>query len=217
MTDEINVTADQAVSSSTTPVPAAKPSLKERFKDPARWKKSLTDLGLWFMYGALLTTMLSLYSPGHPIVVGTSSIKQGIYWLDKQAFSYNRGDFVSFPFKPAQEWLRTRYGDDRIFTKQVKGVAGDTIYADDKGQLKLCAVSRLDNTQRCDEAGQVMVHDSVGRPMTPWVPANHQYTLREGEVWVYAPHQKSLDSRYYGPIRTETISGKASPLFLWGE
>lgn len=212
MAENTKETAEQAVAS----LPAAKPSLKERFKDPKRWKKSLTDLGLWFMYGIVITTMLSMYSPGHPIIVGTASIHPGLYWLDKQVTTFRVGDYVSFPFKPSQEWLRTRYGDDRIFTKMVKGVAGDTVYADDNRTVKLCHVG-YDGSQTCEELGQVLEFDSVGRKMTPWVPANHQYTLREGEVWVYAPHKKSLDSRYYGPIRTETISGKASPLFLWSE
>lgn len=212
MAENTKETAGEAVAS----LLAAKPSLKERFKDPKRWKKSLTDLGLWFMYGIVITTMLSMYSPGHPIIVGTASIQPGLYWLDKQVTSFRVGDYVSFPFKPSQEWLRTRYGEDRIFTKMVKGVAGDTIYADDSHNVKLCHVG-YDNSQTCEVLGQVLEVDSVGRKMTPWVPANHQYTLREGEVWVYAPHQKSLDSRYYGPIRIETIRGKASPLFLWSE
>lgn len=205
-------TAEKAVDSLPSPL-----SLKERFSDPKRWKKSLTDLALWFMYGILITTMLSMYSPGHPIVVGTASIKPGLYWLDKRVTTFYPNDFVSFPFKPAQEWLRARYGDTRVFTKQVKGVAGDTIYADDKLNLKICRTSPLGGGEvRCEALGQALTVDSVGRPMTAWIPANHQYTLKSGEVWVHAPAAKSLDSRYYGPIRTETIRGKASPIFLWG-
>ncbi|KVP96405.1 hypothetical protein WJ97_10975 [Burkholderia ubonensis] len=214
MTEHTNETAAPAVNSLPTDTPK-KLSLKERFKDPTRWKKSLTDVGLWFMYGILITTMLNMYSPGYPIVVGTTSIKPGLYWLDRQVTTFYLNDYVTFPFKPAQDWLLKRYGDDRVFTKMVKGVPGDTIYADSEQRLKVCHTSPLGGEQSCQDIGVALKQDSIGRPMTAWVPANHQYTLRAGELWVYAPNVKSLDSRYYGPIRAESVHGKASPLVLW--
>ncbi len=217
MTQDVNKAADQAASSFPADVPARPVSMRDRFKDPARWKKSLTDLALWFMYGLLVTTMLSRFSPGYPIVVGTASIQPGIYWLDRQAESFHRGNFVSFPFRPAQEWLQSRYGEGRVFTKQVKAVAGDTVYADANGSLKACYAIYAASDRICEDLGQILEVDSVGRPMTAWIPPNHEYTLREGELWVYAPNKRSLDSRYYGPVRTETVEGRASPMVLWGE
>lgn len=212
--EHTNETAVSAVNSLQSDTPK-KPSLKERFKDPARWKKSLSDLGLWFMYGVLITTMLNMYSPGYPIVVGTSSITPGLYWLDRQVSSFFPGDYVSFPFKPSQDWLLKRYGDDRVFTKMVKGVPGETVYSDSEQRLKVCHVSPPGLPPSCEELGVALKEDSIGRPMTAWIPANHQYTLRAGELWAYAPNPKSLDSRYYGPIRADSVHGKASPLFLW--
>lgn len=192
------------------------PTLKERFKDPARWKKSLTDVGVWFLFGGLLTTMLSMYAPGYPIVVGTTSITPGVYWLDRTAFAYSVDNFVTFAFKPSQPWLLERYGDDRIFTKIVKGVAGDTVYADANLNLKVChSTAHTGSVAQCEAVGQALTQDSFGRPMTPWVPANHQYTLKDGELWVFAPNAKSLDSRYYGPIRMSAVNGKAKPIFYW--
>jgi type IV secretory pathway protease TraF len=193
----------------------ALPSLRARFSDPARWRKSLTDLALWFAFGGLITTMLGMYSPGYPIVVGTTSITPGVYWLDRQAFSYSTNDFVTFPFMPAQPWLHERYGDGRIFTKIVKGVPGDTIYADTQLRLKVCHKSSVGDAPVCEDIGVAQTQDSLGRPLTPWVPAGHQYTLADGELWVYAPNVKSFDSRYYGPVRSDSVSGKAKPLFYW--
>ena len=193
-----------------------KQTLKERFKDPARWKKSLTDVGVWFLFGGLITTMLGMYSPGYPIVVGTSSIAPGIYWLDRTAFSYGVDNYVTFAFKPSQDWLLQRYGNDRIFTKMVKGVQGDTVYADANLRLKVCHAAPYGGGEvKCEDVGVAMRQDSLGRPLTPWVPANHHYTLRENELWVYAPNPRSLDSRYYGPIVTSAVNGKAAPLLLW--
>lgn len=193
-----------------------KQTLTERFKDPARWKKSLTDVGVWFLFGGLITTMLGMYSPGYPIIVGTSSIAPGIYWLDRTAFSYGVDNYVTFAFKPAQDWLLQRYGNDRIFTKLVKGVAGDTVYADENLKLKVChAAPYGGGASTCEAIGVAMTQDSLGRPLTPWVPANHHYTLRDNELWVYAPNPRSLDSRYYGPIAAGAVNGKASPLLIW--
>lgn len=213
MTNDTKKTAELAVNS--LPSTKLKPTLRERFRDPIRWKKSLKDLALWFVFGAVLTTMLGKYSPGYPIVVGTASITPGLYWLDRQAFAYSTGDFVTFPFKPSQDWLAKRYGTDRLFTKMVKGVAGDTIYADAKQELKICHAKQVIGQKSCEEIGRALTEDSEGRPMTAWVSASHQYTLRDGELWVYAPAVKSLDSRYYGPIKTTAVNGKASPLYLW--
>lgn len=195
---------------------ALAPTLRERFKDPARWRKALSEVGIWFLVGGLLTTMLSMYTPGYPIVVGTSSITPGLYWLDRTAFAYSVDNFVTFAFKPAQPWLLERYGDDRVFTKMVKGVEGDTVYADATLKLKVChSTTYIGGDVRCQDVGQAQVRDSAGRPLTPWVPANHQYTLKAGELWVFGPNPKSLDSRYYGPIRTSAVNGKAKPIFFW--
>lgn len=215
MTDKAKEAAVKAVEAFLAPKPPV-PSLKERFKDPARWKKSFKDIGLWFVYGVVITTMLSKFSPGYPIVVGTNSIEPGLYWLDREAFSFARDDYVSFPFKPTQAWLRDRYGDDRIFTKMVKAVQGDTVYADAQLRLKVCHADPLGGgKQFCEDVGVPQLVDGKGRTLTPWVPANHQYTLRAGELWVYGSNVRSLDSRYYGPIKESSVAGKATPLFLW--
>lgn len=189
-------------------------TLMARFRDKARWRKSLIDTGLWFMAGVALTSLLSFTVPGRPIIVGSNSIPAGVYWLDTQNTSYAAGDYASFPFKPSQDWLRVRYGTDRVFTKQVLGVAGDTIYADAQKSLKICKQT-TEGAPTCKAAGTPQVFDSVGRPMSAWIEANHQYTLKAGEVWMYGTNTRSLDSRYYGPVNLAMLYGKATPLFIW--
>ena len=191
------------------------PNWKERLKDPERWKKSLYDVFVWFLFGGLITTMLSMFAPGYPILVGTNSIPTGLYWLDQQAMGHYTNEYVSFPFRPTQDWLRERYGSDRVFTKMVKAVPGDTIYADAELRLKVCHARPDSGAPECEDIGVPLPKDSEGRPMTPWVQANYQYTLKQHELWVYGPNPKSLDSRYYGPIRSELVKGKATPLILW--
>lgn len=188
--------------------------VRQRLSDAARWRKALMDLALFFMVGLVLTTLISRFLPGHPILVATPSIDTGVYWLNKKARHFSPGDFVTFPFAPGKgfEWLTERYGHHRIHTKKVLGVAGDTVFADSKGRLRVC---RLGDPARCVPAGVPQETDSTGQAMPAWVPPNHQYTLQRGELWVYGQNAKSLDSRYHGPVRTDAVKGKASLLLRW--
>lgn len=185
------------------------------FRQLSRWKRSLYDVILWFMFGIIVTTMLSMFTPGYPILVGTSSIERGIYWLDREDKNFRPHDFITFPFKPSQPWLQERYDDGRVFTKLVMGVAGDTIYADTEQNLTVCHSQASGKPDVCTPIGTAQKFDSQARPMIAWVPAGHQYTLKNGEIWAFAPNPKSLDSRYYGPVAVNTAHGKSRPLLTW--
>lgn len=219
MSDHTPKTSGAATPVTDDQLQASQPgrSLKERFQDRRRWKKSLYDVTLWFLFGVLVTTMLSQFSPGYPILVGTASVQKGLYWVDRQATRYEVGDYITFPFKPSQPWLQERYGSDRIYTKQVKAVAGDTVYADDQGELRVCWARVTPSQPACETLGRARTVDRKGRPMTPWLAAEQAYTLQAGEVWAHGPNPLSLDSRYYGPVSLAIVSGRAKPLLRWGE
>lgn len=198
----------------TAPEP---PTWRAHLRDPKRWKKSLADVALWFLFGLLLTGMLREFAPGRPIIVGSNSIPTGLYWLDTRVTTFKVGDYVSFPFQPKAAWLRERYGEYASHTKLVWGVGGDTVYADQAGALTVCRAPRGAARGNCESAGVPQGHDSKGRPMTPWASPGHHYTLADNELWIYAPNPKSLDSRYAGPVARQIIRGVATPLLLWGE
>lgn len=52
--------------------------------------------------------------------------------------------------------------------------------------------------------------DSAGNPMPVWHGCR---TLRAGEVFVLADHPASFDSRYFGPLGSNSIVGRAG--LLW--
>ena len=191
-------------------------SPQAQLRDPQRWRKAAMDTALFFMAGLVLTTLVSRFLPGHPILVATPSIDTGIYWLNTKARHFFPGDFVTFRFVPGRgfEWLAERYGNNRIHTKKVIGIEGDTVFADGTGHLRVC---RFGLPDKCVPAGIPQSADSTGAPMHAWVPANHHYTLQPGELWVYGQNAKSLDSRYQGPVRVETVKGKATLLLRWQE
>lgn len=181
----------------------------ENLKNPARWRASAKDVLIWFLAGLLLTSLLSTFSPGRLILVRTNSIQEGLYWLDYSDTWFQRGDFATFRYNPRPQWLQDRYGR-QLHTKMVAGVAGDTVYADDARQLKVCTPSG-----NCTPVGTVQLTDSKGRPMQSFVQPGQPYLLQPGEVWVHGPNEKSLDSRYHGPVPTQELMGKAHPLLLW--
>lgn len=215
MTQETSNKAPAPEAFSAARKPESGSAFLARLRDPKRWKTAVVDLVLWFMFGIIVTTLIGQYTPGYPIVVGTPSIPRGLYWLDKEVHDFSRGDYVTFSFEPTQTWLQGRYGRELVHTKQVLGVAGDVVKADEFLNLTLCQ-NQAGHVPHCVPAGTVHTKDSKGRPLYSWVPANTAYTLKPGELWVWAPHPLSLDSRYHGPVQSSAMHGKATPLLVFG-
>ena len=59
-------------------------------------------------------------------------------------------------------------------------------------------------------AALALRNDSNGRPMPTWHGCR---TLQAGELFLLAKHPASFDSRYFGPVRTERLVGRAE--LLW--
>jgi conjugative transfer signal peptidase TraF len=57
---------------------------------------------------------------------------------------------------------------------------------------------------------QPALRDRSGRRLAPW--PRGVYRLTEGEVWLYAPNDRSWDSRYWGPAVNGDIVAKVVPL-----
>ena len=63
--------------------------------------------------------------------------------------------------------------------------------------------------------GVSQAHDSKGNAVTPWTGC---HTLTANEFAVFSSRiPNSYDSRYYGPVSAENISGVYRPLWLWGD
>lgn len=186
----------------TTPRPKAK---KKR-----SLMASIGLTALWFAGGLAATTLIAKQLPGHPVLVNTNSIDPGIYWTDKQATSFYRGDIATFQFIPRTPEiaaLRTVAGH----TKFIAGVPGDTIKATEEGQVQVCPLQG-----GCVEAGTPKTHSMKGDVLTPWIAPGEEIVLKEGEYWMYAPNPNSFDSRYNGPINRDQIRGKSVPWYTWG-
>ncbi len=61
-------------------------------------------------------------------------------------------------------------------------------------------------------ASRPLPADAAGRPLQH--AAFGRRRLAPGEVWLYAPHPRSFDSRYFGPAATGALRGTLQPLWL---
>jgi conjugative transfer signal peptidase TraF len=60
-------------------------------------------------------------------------------------------------------------------------------------------------------ASQPRSFDSAGRPLAHYPYG--RYTVTLGQFWVFAPHPRSFDSRYFGPVPASHVVGSLSPLW----
>jgi conjugative transfer signal peptidase TraF len=54
--------------------------------------------------------------------------------------------------------------------------------------------------------------DGSGRLLVSYPEGN--YTVRPGQVWLVVPLGYSFDSRYFGPVSTADIQGRAKPVWV---
>ena len=54
--------------------------------------------------------------------------------------------------------------------------------------------------------------DAAGRPLVAWSACR---VLNRSEVLLIGTHDASFDSRYFGPLDTTDVIGRAIPLWVW--
>jgi conjugative transfer signal peptidase TraF len=133
----------------------------------------------------------------------TPSMPLGLYELLRLDHPIHRGDIVQL-CPPDQMALVARERNyvplggciykTAPFIKFVAAVPGDTVDLRDDGVW----------VNGHHLAGSVPVlKDDEGRDL-PKV-ARGRYKLKVGQIWVWSPYPRSLDSRYYGPIAVSSV------------
>jgi conjugative transfer signal peptidase TraF len=139
----------------------------------------------------------------------TASMPVGIYRLAPVPLTgLQRGMLVAIcaPLKAAQLGRRRAYlsggpcaGDTEPLLKMVVAIAGDNVSTSKSGITV--------NGRLLRDSKPVSV-DSLGRKLKPCPLGSHR--LRPHQIWLYADHAKSWDSRYWGPI--ENVLATVIPL-----
>jgi conjugative transfer signal peptidase TraF len=141
----------------------------------------------------------------------TPSMPLGIYRLTPLSKSeVERGSFVAACAPPVAAELGRRRGylstggcpaAAEPLLKVVAAVAGDSVTVSASGvAVNECLLPH----------SRALSHDTAGRRLSPW--PHGRFQLRRSELWLYAPTDRSWDSRYWGPASLADISARAVPV-----
>jgi conjugative transfer signal peptidase TraF len=141
----------------------------------------------------------------------TPSMPLGIYRLEAlPANGFARGMFVVACVPGAAADLGRDRGylargpcpdDTEPLLKIVAAVPGDDVAVSGRGvAIKGCVLPN----------SVPLAFDRSGRRLTEW--PSGRYHLALNQLWLYADHPRSWDSRYWGPAATASIKARAVPL-----
>lgn len=154
--------------------------------------------------------LLVIHPHGRPfLLVNTSpSLPLGLYWRTGSREAIRVGCLVDFPVpEPAYEYLHQRTGNTTHhwnILKPVVGIAGDRVCTC-RGWLSINGT----------KVAPLVKTDSEGNPAPVWRGCRR---LKDGEVFVLSTRvERSFDSRVYGPVRIDTVTGVYARLITSGE
>jgi conjugative transfer signal peptidase TraF len=137
------------------------------------------------------------------------SLPYGVYLVDAEA--PRKGDLVAVCLPPPIARIGLTKGYLRPGSclgampvlKRFAAQPGDRVLVNSRGtwingeRLPLSAPRILDHT---------------GRPLSS---IGFNRTLHHNEVWLYAPHPSSWDSRYFGPVPPNAVLARMTPLLIF--
>lgn len=122
--------------------------------------------------------------------------------LTHAEFGWQRGYLAGVPDVPL---LRECPNGYQPLLKPIAAVAGDVVDVTPEAVRVNGEPIAQSHTQNQDRAGRALPH-------VPW----GRYVLRAGELWVMSTyHPLSWDSRYFGPIRAESVIATVVPRWVW--
>ena len=135
----------------------------------------------------------------------SASVPIGLYVV-RASHAPSLGDLVAVRLpEDLSSWVVERgyVGADTLLLKRVTAVSGMTV----------CR-NNLEITIDGGVVAQAASADQQGRPLPRWIGC---VTLGSDEVFLLlAGVAASLDGRYFGPLATDTILGRAIPLWTYG-
>lgn len=165
--------------------------------------RAKAGLAFWVAGGILLMLASSLELPPKFVWNRTESVPEGLYFITSTG-PLERGLLVAFqPSREEQEWLEGRgyIGSQWPLLKQISGLEGDTVCREN-----------LSISINGIVVAEALKYDTFGRNLPSWEGCQK---LQEGEIFLLAPHPRSLDGRYFGVQKAGGVFGIARPLWTW--
>jgi conjugative transfer signal peptidase TraF len=166
-----------------------------------------------FMIGAALLILGNLIAAASLRWNATASMPLGIYrFAVVSPHGVSRGMLVAVcpPSSAAELGRRRGYlsrgtcaEDSEPLLKTVVAIAGDDVTVSPSG----VAVNG-----RLLRDSESLAVDRAGRPLVSW-PRGH-FRMARGAIWLHADHERSWDSRYWGPVPTRNVLAKALPVLV---
>ena len=161
--------------------------------------RSLVFTGL-----GVLTCALSMCQRWTPRLLynPTASAPRGWYWVERtRALQVGDLAVVRLPPEVATFAAERRYLPLEVpLLKRVAAVGGQRVCAADDRLY-------VDATPVAD----VLRLDAIGRALPIWSGCR---SLDNGELLLIGDHAASFDSRYFGPVRTSSVEGRALALHI---
>jgi conjugative transfer signal peptidase TraF len=186
----------------------------QKWRVPASWEHAraplLAVVSLVLIVGPVLLLMRHFRVL---LTLTDSSCPEGFYRLVDAPI--RRGELVTacLPVSAEREGIARGYlmrgdcpGGAEPVVKVVGGLAGD--------QVAIEAGRVLVNGEQLPNSATV-ARDSAGRVLThvPW----GKWQVGANEVWLFGlNNRRSWDSRYFGPVPSESLRGAVEPVLTWG-
>lgn len=175
-----------------------------------RWALGLVGVGL--IMGATEWASGNGYGCGYNY---SPSVPRGVYWRSPaRDMTIEKGTLVCLDTE--QERVQTAFrrrgfiwNSKDALLKRVVAVTGDRLERTVEGLLIVVEPSGRRVTLSESRAKPV---DPMGRRLVP--PAMPK-VLEEGEVWLAGDGENSVDSRYFGAVRTEWLTCRATPVWTF--
>jgi conjugative transfer signal peptidase TraF len=161
-------------------------------------------------FGSLLLA-LGFLGTANLRLTTTGSLPDGLYWAFHSENLDSGNLLLACPPPPAARLARARGyleggscpGGSEPLGKIALATSGD---------LVVLAPSEITVNGRPIPSSAPLLWDSRGRPLPRW--AFGSYRLAPGEIWLYSPHSRSFDSRYFGPIAASAARGRLLPVLV---
>jgi conjugative transfer signal peptidase TraF len=149
---------------------------------------------------------------GVPRINTSPSLPRGLYLLAPLPRALRPGDLVLACPPPAAAALALARGylDPGTCPGGTKPL-GKLVLAGPGDRLELAATAIALNRCRLPATAS-RVTDARGRSLPRFPPG--AYRVRAGEIWLFSPHPRSFDSRYFGPVTATGIRGVLQPLLV---
>ncbi|MCA3694790.1 S26 family signal peptidase [Aquidulcibacter sp.] len=137
------------------------------------------------------------------IINETPSMPKGLYVRTGDAQKLKRGEIIGLPMpKAARDYLvgKLGYPADTLLIKRVAAIPGDTVCR--KTSMLTVSGQQL----------QAKDQDMRGNALPNWQGC-HQ--LSKNEVFLLGDHPGSFDSRYFGSVSRQELSGSYRQVFSW--